>query len=86
MSINLVVPELKTGTIVVTPTTALTGITKHKKYVVENITEDHIYLRNDYGEIRPFLAYQFMEADVYFTVCLFSTMITIFEINSKIFK
>lgn len=80
-----VIPEMEIGLVVVTPVSR-EDITANKKYVVEKIGEGVIFIKNDFNCIVPHSSYQFIEADVYFTMCLFSTMITIFKLGSKAYK
>jgi len=77
--------KLKTGVVVVTPV-ALRNITPNKKYIVQSISEGYILLINDKGDAASYSAYQFIEADLYFTMCLFYSLLTIFNIRSKIYE
>lgn len=79
------IPEMEVGLVVVTPTN-YKNITANKKYVVHKLGEGEIFLKNDIGEILPYSSYQFIEADLYFTMCLFSTMIRIFQLGNKAYK
>lgn len=84
MSVPLI-PEMKVGLIVVTPSPII-NITKNKKYVVEKIGNGMIVIRNDNGELASYNAYEFIEVDLYFTMCLFATVITLFKLGNKAFK
>lgn len=79
------IPKLEPGMVVVTPV-KLRHITPNRKYVVEEIEEGFVVVRNDIGKLASFTAYQFIEADLYFTMCLFSSMITIYNLGNKAYK
>lgn len=79
------IPKLTIGMVVVTPV-PIRNITRNKVYVVEEIEEGFIIIRNDKGKLASFSAYQFIEADLYFTMCLFSTMITMYRLGNKAYK
>jgi len=79
------IPEMKVGLVVVTPT-IIKNITTNKKYVVQRLEEGHIIIYNDLGELCTYSAYEFIEADLYYTMCLFSTVINIFKLGNKAYK
>ena len=79
------IPEMEVGLIVITPIDCI-DITANRKYVVEKMGEGVIYIKNNSGIIAPYSAYQFMEADLYITICLFTTMINIFKLGNKAYK
>jgi len=85
MSTVPIIPVMEVGLVVVTPAT-IKDITVNKKYIVQQVECDFIILRNDTGAKIPYKAHQFMEADLYYTMCLFSSMITIFRLGSKAYK
>ncbi len=82
---DIVVPKMEVGLIVVTPLNKK-DLSSDKKYVVEKIEKDTIFIVNDLGELKSYSAYKFMEADLYYTICLFSTMITVYNLGSKSYK
>lgn len=79
------IPKLRTGMVVVAPV-ALVNITANRKYIVHSINEGNLLIRNDKGEIVSYSTYQFIEADLYFTMCMFATMINIYNLGSKAYK
>lgn len=79
------VPKLTPGMVVVTPA-LLKDITPNKKYIVEELQEGFVIVRNDRGKLASFSAYQFIAADLYFTMCLFSTLITLYRLGNKAYK
>lgn len=85
MSDELTIPEIEIGLLVVTPVYH-EGITANRKYVVEKVVDGMVYVRNDLGNIEPYTLYSFMEADLYFTMSLFSSMISIFKLGNKAYK
>lgn len=80
-----VIPEMEVGLVVVTPVNHR-GVTANRVYIVEKIGEGIIFIKNDFNQVAAYSTYQFIEADVYFTMCLFSTMINIFKLGSKAYK
>ena len=76
---------MKVGLVVITPAD-IENITVNRKYIVEALDYDHILLRNDIGELKLYSAYKFIEADLYFSMCLFSTLINLFKLGSKAYK
>jgi len=83
-SITLI-PDIDVGVIVVTPS-KIKNITINKKYVVQKVGDREIFIVNDIGELHSYNAYRFMEADLYFTMCLFSTLIMVFKLGEKAYK
>lgn len=79
------IPKIRPGMLVVTPI-KIKGITANRKYVVEEVDEGFLVIRNDKGELSCHSAYQFIEADLYFTMCLFSTLITMYKLGNKAYK
>ena len=67
-------PELEVHMIVTTPYKTLSHITANKKYVIRKVEQDIIWLENDYHEIEPYKSMHFIEADVYFSLCLYITL------------
>ena len=76
------IPNMKVGLVVVTPN-KYENITANKKYVVEGISEGGIQIRNDVGILESYYAYRFIEADLYFTTGLFSTVIKLFKLKHR---
>ena len=81
-NITPIIPKMKVGLVVVTPAT-VSNITRNKKYVIHKVRGKQIYITNDLGDMKPYDAFQFMEADLYFTMCLFSTMISLYSLYKK---
>jgi hypothetical protein len=76
-------PELQVNMIVVTSYNTLPNITPNKKYVIENIEQDIVWIRNDYNVVAPYKAINFAEADVYFSLCLYYTFMKLLNLTSK---
>ena len=85
MSDELVIQKIEMGLLVVTPSYH-EGITANRIYVVEKVVENKVFIRNDFGEVKPYALYSFMEADLYFTMSLFSSLISIFRLGNKAYK
>jgi len=66
------IPKMKIGLAVVSPTDQV-NITANSVYVVEKLIEDRIVVRNNIGVSKSYSAYRFIEADLYFTICLYGT-------------
>lgn len=76
-------PELQVNMIVVTSYNTLPNITPNKKYIIENIEQDLILIRNDHNKITYYKAINFIEADVYFSLCLYYTFMKLLNLASK---
>lgn len=76
-------PELQMNMVVTTPYTTLPNITPNKKYIITQMERDLIWLRNDCGEVRPYKAINFIEADVFFALCLYMTFVRILDLSNK---
>ena len=79
------IPDMEVGLVIITPV-RYRNITTNKPYVVEKTGNGTIFIRNDVGELTEYNSYQFMEADLYFTISLFSTTIKIFRLGDKAYK
>ena len=80
---NLAIPELQIGMLVVTPSDNIPNITQDRRYVVEYISGEYIQVRNNIDEVKEYKAHLFIEADVYYTVLLWLTVIRLFDIDPK---
>jgi hypothetical protein len=76
-------PELQMNMVVTTPYHTLPNITPNKKYVISRMERDIIWLRNDFGEITPYKAINFIEADVFFALCLYMTFMKLLNLSNK---
>lgn len=85
MSEELVIPKIEVGLIVVSPGYH-EGITPNRKYIVEKVVDSKVFVRNDFNEVKSYTLYSFMEADLYFTISLFSSLISIFKLGNKAYK
>ena len=82
---DIVIPKIGIGLIVVTPVNH-DGITANRKYIVEKVDNSLVFIRNDNDEVKSYTLYSFMEADLYFTMSLFSTMISMYKLGNKAYK
>lgn len=69
--------------VVVTPYEIIPNITANKKYVIEDIRGNMIKIRNDFGELSWQMGIEFIEADVYFSICLLQTFNRILNLSSN---
>lgn len=76
-------PDLQVSMVVTTPYTTLPGITPNKKYVIVDIDRDEILLMNDLGRVRTYQAINFIEADVFFALCLYVTFVRMLGLTNK---
>ena len=76
-------PELQANMVVTTPYSTLSNITPNKKYIISRLERDIIWLRNDHGDIEPYKAIHFIEADVFFALCLYMTFMRILGLSDK---
>lgn len=75
------IPVLSKGMVVVTPYLNLTSITADKTYEIEGIYHEYILIKNDLGILHPYKSIMFIEADVYFSMLIFLTLIKLFDIQ-----
>ena len=83
---SLQLPEFAVGMIVVTPSSQITHLTEDRKYVIEDIDGDWLSITDDTGDSRFYQSHIFIEADVYYNMLLFLTMIRLFDINPNQLK
>lgn len=74
---NFSIPDMQVGTIVATPHKDIDNITPSRKYVIEKIDDNYIWIRNDFNELDVYFSLSFIEADLYFTFCFYSTISSI---------
>lgn len=79
-------PELQMNMIVTTPYTTLPNITPNKKYIISKMERDIVWIRNDYGEVMPYKAIHFIEADIFFALCLYMTFSKVLGLSDKSFN
>lgn len=78
---QLVLPNLKVGTVVVTPCDAIPELTQDKHYVVLGIQDEWLKICNDFGDIRYYQAHLFIEANVYYNMLIWLVMMRMFDLN-----
>jgi hypothetical protein len=81
--VNGILPGLEVHMVVVTPYEIIPNITANKKYVIEDIRGNMIKIRNDFGELSWQMGIEFIEADVYFSICLLQTFNRILNLSSN---
>lgn len=69
--------------VVTTPYDTLPNITPNSKYIIIKIEQDIVWVRNDYGEVYPYKGMNFIEADVYFSLCLYVTFMRLLDLSNK---
>ena len=80
---SLAIQDIKAGMIVVTPSSNLPNLTEDRKYVVLDVEGDWIQIQDDSGDIRYYQSFLFIEADVYYAMILYLSMLRIFDIDPK---
>jgi len=81
---TLTIPDLAVGMIVITPMTISPYLTEDKRYVVLSVIQDDwITIQDDTGEERAHRAHLFIEADVYYSMMIWLTIMRIFELSPK---
>jgi len=78
-------PIFKIGMIVITPAKDINNITEDKYYTILDIKEDTFKIKDDLGVIKYYPSYFFIEADVYYNMIMWLSLIRIFDINPKRF-
>lgn len=76
-------PELEVNMIVTTPYTTLLNITPNKRYVIERLEQDLCWVRDDQDKITSYKAINFIEADVYYALNLYITLMRILNLTNK---
>jgi hypothetical protein len=81
---SLTIPELSVGMVVITPTTLMPYLTEDKKYVVLAMdSDDWILIQDDTGETRHYQSHLFIEANVYYSMVLWLSLMRMFDISPK---
>jgi hypothetical protein len=81
---SLTIPELSVGMVVITPTTLVPYLTEDKKYVVLSIDGDEwIQIQDDTGMTRHYQSHLFIEANVYYSMVLWLSLMRMFDISPK---
>jgi hypothetical protein len=80
---KLVLPDFKVGMIVVCPSSSIPHITEDKKYVIVDVENDWIMIQDDTDDTRYYQAHLFIEADVYYTMLMWLTLMRLFGIEPK---
>ena len=80
---KLVLPDFSPGMIVVTPTSNIPFLTEDKKYIVLDVEGDWLMIEDDSEDTRYYQSHLFIEADVYYNMILWLTLMRLFEISHK---
>ena len=80
---DFLLPDLEVNMIITTPYKTLTHITPNRKYVIHQISQDMLWIRNDADIIQPYRALYFIEADVFFALSLYITFMRVLNLTSK---
>lgn len=80
---GLDLPAFKIGMIVITPSKDYPNLTEDKYYTVLEVEEYTIKVKDDIGEVKHYSSYIFIEADVYYNMILWLSLIRVFDINPK---
>lgn len=81
---NLTIPELSVGMVVITPTTLMPYLTEDKKYVILAIDgDDWVQIQDDTETIRHYQSHLFIEANVYYSMVLWLSLMRMFDISPK---
>lgn len=80
---NFDIPQISRNMIVASPHKNLPHITSNKRYVVTKVEEEYVWVRNDYGDITPYKAIHFIEADVLFALSLYITFMNLLNLSSN---
>lgn len=78
--------DFKIGMVVTTPAAGILYITEDKSYTIKDVDSDRIKITNDIGETKFYKSHYFMEADVYYSMIFYITLIRLFDLNSKHLK
>lgn len=82
--VTLTIPDLAVGMIVVTPTTLKPYLTEDTRYVILSILQDDLILiQDDTGEERVYQSHLFIEADVYYCMVMWLSMMRLFDLSPK---
>jgi hypothetical protein len=78
---RLAIPELIVGMVVVTPSSCLPSLTEDKRYVILDLSsDDWVLIQDDSGETRYYQAHLFIEANVYYSMLIWLTLVRMFDI------
>ena len=80
---KLILPQFQVGMIVVSPAENVPHITKDKYYVILDVEPDWIQIQDDTDEIRYYQSHLFIEADVYYNMCMWISLMRLFDIDVK---
>jgi hypothetical protein len=81
---TLTIPDLTVGMVVITPTTLDPYLTEDTKYVVLSVIKDDlISIQDDTGEERLYQSHLFIEADVYYSMIMWLSIMRIFDLSHK---
>ena len=83
---NLNMPKLTAGMVVVTPTTFIYLLTPDKKYIIEDVKDKWVQIIDDSNTKRYYRSHLFIEADVYYNMILYLSLIHLFNISPNYLK
>ena len=79
-------PTFEIGMLVVTPCSGILSLTEDKTYIVLDVQEEWLQIVDDQNDMRYYRSHLFIEADVYYNMILYLTLIRLFEINPNQLK
>jgi hypothetical protein len=81
---TLTIPDLAVGMVVITPNTVTPHLTEDKRYVILSLDgDDWITIQDDLGEERSFQSHLFIEADVYYSMIMWLSIMRLFDMSPK---
>lgn len=80
---NKMIHDLEVNMIVTTPHDYISNITPDKKYIILKKEQDIIWVRNDLGKVMSYKSIDFIEAQVYFALCFYTTLVKMFDLLNK---
>lgn len=80
---KLILPDFQVGMIVVTPSSNIPHLTEDKKYIVLDVESDWIQIKDDSEDIRYYQSHLFIEANVYYNMILWLSLMRLYNIDPK---
>lgn len=81
--VKLTLPQLEVGMTVITPASNIPHLTEDKKYIIQAVEPDWIFIEDDTGEKHHYHSHLFIEANVYYNMIMWLSMMRLFEIDPK---
>lgn len=80
---NLVLPTFTIGMVVITPANNVPHLTEDRKYIILDIDKDWVKIEDDTEEARYYQSHLFIEADIYYNMLLWLTLMRCLDMNPK---